>query len=49
MLKIIAVYCGNEEAKKGWWMGSGDTVSFRGDGGSPPDTERKDEKTDKEL
>lgn len=43
VLKITAVYCGDEEAKKGWWVGSGDTVSFRGNGGSPPDTEGKDE------
>ena len=41
VLKITAVYCGNEEAQNGWQVQRG--------GGSHSNTEGKDEKTDLEL
>lgn len=50
MLKIEAVNCGNKKAKKGWCLGTGDRVSFRGDEGRPSsETEGKDEKIDSEM
>lgn len=50
MLKIEVVNCGNKKVKKGWCLGIGDRVSFRGDEGRFFfEIEGKDEKIDLEM